>query len=123
MSYDVIETLVATKKKEMQPASIVQLEGEIQFTKYLPLEMSMKVEPKFADLQRYVKDFGRCVKRIQDDFILCGYFLNLIKREGLYRYCIEEGLQGYTNFYKFCEEKLGVAQTTAKRLIAINEHF
>ena len=123
MSYDVIETLVATKKKEMLPASIVQLEGEIQFTRYMPLEMSMKVEPKFADLQRYVNDFGRCVKRIQDDFILCGYFLNLIKREGLYRYCIEEGLQGYTNFYKFCEEKLGVAQTTAKRLIAINEHF
>ena len=26
-------------------------------------------------------------------------------------------------FYKFCEERLGVAQTTAKRLIAINEHF
>ena len=123
MSYDVIETLVATKKKQMQPASIVQLEGEIQFTRYLPLEMSMKVEPKFANLQRYVNDFGRCVKRIQDDFILCGYFLNLIKREGLYRYCVEEGLQGYTNFYKFCEEKLGVAQTTAKRLIAINEHF
>ena len=36
MSYDVIETLIATKKKEMQPASIVQLEGDIQFTKYLP---------------------------------------------------------------------------------------
>ena len=123
MSYDVIETLVATKKKEMQPASIVQLEGELQFTKYLPLQMATMVDPKFTDLQRYVNDFGRCVKRIQEDFILCGYFLNLIKREGLYRYCIEEGLQGYTKFYKFCEEKLGVAQTTAKRLIAINEHF
>ena len=123
MSYDVIETLVATKKKEMQPASIVQLEGEIQFTKYLPLEVPTKVFPKFEDLQRYVNDFGRCVKRIQDDFILCGYFLNLIKREGLYRYCVEQGLLGYTNFYTFCEEKLGVAETTAKRLIAINGHF
>ena len=100
----------------MQPASIVQLEGDLQFTKYLPLEVPTKVFPKFEDLQRYVNDFGRCAKRIQEDFILCGYFLNLIKREGLYRYCIEEGLQGYTNFYKFCEEKLGVAQTTAKRL-------
>ena len=123
MSYDVIETLVATSKRQMQPASIVQLEGEIQFRKYLPLEIASQVEPKFADLQRYVNDFGRCVKRIQEDFILCGYFLNLIKREGLYRYCIEQGLQGYTNFYKFCEEKLGVAETTAKRLIAINGHF
>ena len=123
MSYDVIETLVATSKRQMQPASIVQLEGEIQFTKYLPLEMATKVEPKFADLQRYVSDFGGCVKRIQEDFILCGYFLNLIKRDGLYRYCIEQGLQGYTNFYTFCEEVLGVATTTAKRLIAINGHF
>ena len=32
-------------------------------------------------------------------------------------------MQGYTNFYKFCEEKLGVATTTVKRLIAINGHF
>ena len=109
MSYDIIETLVATSKRQMQPASIVQLEGELQFTKFLPFEMETKVEPKFEDLQRYVNDFGRCVKRIQDDFILCGYFLNLIKREGLYRYCIEQGLQGYTNFYKFCEHVLGVA--------------
>ena len=123
MSYDIIETLVVTSKRQMQPASIVQLEGELQFTKYLPLEIPTKVEPKFVNLQRYVNDFGRCVKRIQDDFILCGYFLNIIKREGLYRYCIEQGLQGYTNFYKFCEEKLGVATTTAKRLIAINGHF
>lgn len=123
MSYDVIETLVATSKQKMQPASIVQLEGDLQFTKYLPLEVPTKVVPKFEDLQRYVNDFGRCVKRIQDDFILCGYFLNLIKREGLYRYCVEQGLLGYTNFYKFCEEKLGVAETTAKRLIAINGHF
>ena len=123
MSYDVIETLVATSKQKMQPASIVQLEGDLQFTKYLPLEVPTKVVPKFEDLQRYVNDFGRCVKRIQDDFILCGYFLNIIKREGLYRYCVEQGLLGYTNFYKFCEEKLGVAETTAKRLIAINGHF
>ena len=123
MSYDIIETLVARSKRQMQPASIVQLEGEIQFTKYLPLEMHTKVDPKFADLQRYVNNFVRCVKRIQDQFILCGYFLNLIKREGLYRYCIEQGVQGYTNFYKFCEEKLGVATSTAKRLIAINAHF
>lgn len=123
MSYDIIETLVATSKRQMQPASIVQLEGELQFTKFLPLEMATKVEPKFEDLQRYVNDFGRCVKRIQDDFILCGYFLNLIKREGLYRYCIEQGLQGYTNFYKFCENVLGVSTTTAKRLISINGHF
>lgn len=123
MSYDIIETLVATSKRQMQPASIVQLEGELQFTKFLPLEMATKVEPKFEDLQRYVNDFGRCVKRIQDDFILCGYFLNLIKREGLYRYCIEQGLQGYTNFYKFCENVLGVSTTTAKRLISINGRF
>ena len=123
MSYDIIETLVATSKRKMQPASIVQLEGELQFTKFLPLEMPTKVEPKFEDLQRYVNDFGRCVKRIQDDFIICGYFLNLIKREGLYRYCIEEGLQGYTNFYNFCENVLGVSTTTAKRLISINGHF
>lgn len=123
MSYDIIETLVAKAKKDIQPASIVQLEGETQFTRYLPLEIHKSVSPKFEALKRYIKDFDRCAKRIQDDFILCGYFLNLIKREGLYRYCIEEGLQGYTNFYTFCEDVLGVATTTAKRLIAINEHF
>ena len=123
MSYDVIETLVGTTRKKMQPASIVQLEGELQFTRYLPLEIPIKVMPSFTDLQRYVRDFDNCVKRVQDDFILCGYFLNLIKRNGLFRYCIQEGLQGYTNFYTFCEEVLGVATTTGKRLIAINEHF
>lgn len=123
MSYDIIETLVVGSKKQMHPASIVQLEGEIQFTRYLPLEIPQKVMPKFEGLQRYVHNFGRCAQRIQEDFILCGYYLNLIKREGLFRYCIHEGLQGYTNFYVFCEEVLGVATTTAKRLIAINEHF
>lgn len=123
MSYDIIETLVVEAKKQMHPASIVQLEGEIQFTRYLPLEIPQKVMPKFEGLQRYVNNFGRCARRIQEDFILCGYYLNLIKREGLFRYCIQEGLQGYTNFYTFCEEVLGVATTTAKRLISINEHF
>lgn len=123
MSYDIIETLVVTSKKEMQPASIVQLEGEIQFKRYLPLEMPSAVQPHFESLQRYVKRFGVCARRIQVNFILCGYFLNCIKRGGLFRYCIQEGLQGYTNFYTFCEEVLGVATTTAKRLIAINERF
>ena len=123
MSYDIIETLVTTSKRQMQPASIVQLEGDIQFTKYLPLEIPKKVEPQFIALQRYVKDVYRCVERIQSNFILCGYFLNVIKREGLYRYCVEQGLQGYTNFYTFCEEVLGIATTTAKRLISINTHF
>lgn len=106
MSYDIIETLVVESKKQMKPASIVLLEGDIQFTRYLPLEIPQKVMPKFADLKRYVQDFGRCAQRIQQDFILCGYYLNFIKREGLYRYCIHEGLQGYTNFYVFCEEVL-----------------
>ena len=85
MSYDIIETLVAASRQEMQPASIVQLEGELQFTKYLPIEMPSKVYPKFDNLKRYVDDFGRCAKRIQDNFIACGYFLALIKREGLRR--------------------------------------
>lgn len=123
MSYDIIETLVVESKKQMKPASIILLEGDIQFTRYLPLEIPQKVMPKFMNLKRYVQDFGRCAQRIQQDFILCGYYLNFIKREGLYRYCIHEGLQGYTNFYVFCEEVLGVATTTVKRLVAINERF
>ncbi len=123
MSYDIIETLVATSKKQMQPASIVQMEGEIQFRRYLPLEMSTQVQPHFENLQLYVKRFDGCARRIQVNFILCGYFLNCIKRDGLFRYCVQEGLQGYTNFYTFCEEVLGVSTTSAKRLIAINERF
>lgn len=123
MSYDVIETLVTVARKNIQPASVVQLEGEIQFTRYLPLEMDLKVTPFFQELKRYIGNFNRVVTRIQDDFILCGYYLNHIKRNGLYRYCIQEGLQGYVNFYKFCEEVIGVSTTTAKRLIAINSHF
>ena len=123
MSYDVIETLVVESKKNMQPASIIPMENDVQYERVLPLEMPMVVDPYFNELKRYVGDFRRCVERIQDDFILCGYFLNHIKRNGLYRYCIEQGLQGYRNFYKFCEEILGVATTTVKRLIAINEHF
>lgn len=123
MSYDVIETLVAESKKKMQPASIIPMENDVQFQRVLPLEMPTVVEPLFCELKRYVGNFRRCAERIQDDFVLCGYYLNHIKRNGLYRYCIEEGLQGYTNFYKFCEDVLGVATTTAKRLISINEHF
>lgn len=86
MSYDIIETLVVESKKQMKPASIVLLEGDIQFTRYLPLEIPQKVMPKFTDLKRYVQDFGRYSQRIQQDFILCGYYLNFIKRECLYRY-------------------------------------
>lgn len=123
MSYDIVETIVTTRKRVMQPASVVQLEGEIQFTKYTPLELAVSVDPKFVELQRYVGHLERCAKIIQDDFVLCGYYLNCIKREGLYRYCIDEGLQGYTNFYKFCQEVLGISTTSAKRMIAINEHF
>ena len=55
--------------------------------------------------------------------MLCGYYLNQIKKRGLYLYCVETGLQGYTNFFKFCEDKLGVPTTTAQRLILINDRF
>lgn len=123
MSYDIIETLVTKAKKNIQPASVVQLEGETQFTRYLPLEMDLKVTPYFQELKRCIGDFNQYTERIQDDFIMCGYFLNHIRLNGLYRYCIQEGLQGYTNFYKFCEEVLGISTTTAKRLISINSHF
>lgn len=123
MSYDVIEMVVESRRREMQPASIVQLEGDVQFTRYLPLEMPKQVAPKFDSLVLNVKGVERCIKRIQDDFILCGYYLGVIKRKGLYRYCIQEGLQGYTNFYTFSSEVLGISETTAKRMIGINERF
>lgn len=123
MGYDVIETFVATNKKNIVAASVIQLEGDTQFIKYLPLEMSSKVYPYFEELKCYIGNFDRCAKRIQDDFILCGYFLNCIRLNGLYRYCIQEGLQGYTNFYTFCDEIMGISTTTVKRLILINSHF
>lgn len=123
MSYDVIETLVAVKSKYMTPAVIIQKEGDLQFTKYLPLEQATQVQPKFDKLCHYVGALERYVGKIQADFVRCGYFLNLIKREGLYRYCVDEGQQGYTNFYRFCERVMGISQKTAQRLIAINEHF
>ena len=69
MSYDVIETLVTVAKKNIQPASVIQLEGEIQFTRYLPLEMDLKVTPFFQELKRYIGDFNRVATRIQEDFI------------------------------------------------------
>ena len=122
-SYDVIETLVTVKLKYMTPALIIQKEGEIQFTKYLPLEQGTRVQPKFDKLCHYVESVERCASKMQSDFVRCGYFLNLIRRESLYRYCVDEGQQGYTNFYRFCEDKIGVSQKTAQRLISINEHF
>lgn len=122
-NYDVIETFLSGEKKKLVPASIVQKEGDLQFTKYLPIEQAEMVQPKFDGLVHYVDQLYRHGKRIQQDFIRCGYFLNLIKREGLYRYCVEEGSQGYTNFYRFCEDKLGISQKTAQRLVSINVHF
>ncbi|MBQ3506866.1 MAG: hypothetical protein IJA89_08875 [Clostridia bacterium] len=123
MSYDVVELVVESRRRKMEPASIVQLEGEVQYTRYLPLEMPKYVSPKFDSLVINVKGVERCAKRLQDDFILCGYFLGVIKRKGLYRYCVQEGLQGYTNFYTFSAEVLGISETTAKRMIGINERF
>ena len=123
MSYDIIETFVVSSKRALEPAQLVQLEGDLQFTRFLPLQMPTKVEPYFSDLLRYVEDFEHFAKRIQEDFIRCGYFLNLIKRQGLYRYCIQEGQQGYTDFYCFCSERLGVSRSTAQRLIDINAYF
>ena len=119
MSYDIIDTLVESKSKAMEPATIVQLEGEVQFVKLTPLE----VEPIFTRFEENVRLFFLHVGRVQQDFVLCGYYLNLIKRENLYRYCVQDGKQGYTNFYTFCERVLGVSETSAKRLIAINQRF
>ena len=36
-NYDVIETFLSGEKKKLVPASIVQKEGDLQFTKYLPI--------------------------------------------------------------------------------------
>ncbi len=119
MSYDIIDTLVEAKSKGMEPATIVQLEGNVQFTKLTPLE----VAPIFTRFEENVRLFFLHVGRVQQDFVLCGYYLNLIKRENLYRYCVQDGKQGYTNFYTFCERVLGVSETSAKRLILINHRF
>lgn len=119
MSYDIIETFVRTKLKDIQPARYVQHEGQIQFEEVLPLES----EPKASKLEHYRNQYIRCANQICESFIRAGYFLNLIKREELYRYAQDEGLQGYTSFYKFCEEYLGTPKTTAIRLMSINTRF
>lgn len=119
MSYDIIETFVRTKLKDIQPARYVQHEGQIQFEEVLPLE----TEPKASKLEHYRNQYIRCANQIGEAFIRAGYFLNLIKREELYRYVQDEGLQGYTSFYKFCEEYLGTPKTTAIRLMSINARF
>lgn len=121
--YDVIDTFVSSQPTELIPATLLEFEGEKTLQRVLPLELPQLVEPKVAELKSYVKSFREYAERIQEDFVRCGYVLNLIKRRDLYRYVVEQGEQGYTNFYKFCEEKMRVPKTTAQRLIAINEHF
>ena len=122
-SYDVIETFVTSGARNLLPAQIIQSEGEIQFTNYTAMEQEVIVRPAFEDLLLYVKNFENCLGNIQRNFVRVGYNLNEIKRNGLYRYCTQTGVQGYTDFYAFCEERLGVSRTTAKRLISINSHF
>ena len=122
-SYDVIDTIVAVNQRKLLPADIVQEEGELQFRQFVELEKRVLVMPKFEQLEDCVLSFEKHVSFIQKNFVRCGYFLNLIKREGLYRYCCDEASIGYTNFYKFCEDKLGISQKTAQRLCNINEHF
>ena len=119
MSYDLIETFVKVQIKEISSAKYVQHVGQVQFEQVLPLE----AEPKTSTLIHYMKQYFRCTNQIADAFIRAGYFLNLIKREELYRYAQDEGLQGYTSFYKFCETCLGTPKTTAIRLMAINTRF
>ena len=119
MSYDLIETFVKVQIKEISSAKYVQHVGQVQFEQVLPLE----AEPKTSTLIHYTKQYFRCTNQIADAFIRAGYFLNLIKREELYRYAQDEGLQGYTSFYKFCETCLGTPKTTAIRLMAINTRF
>ena len=122
-NYDVIETFVGSESRLMIPATIVQMEGEIQFTRFTELERGSIVLPAFEDLKACVLSFDNCVGNIQRNFIRVGYYLNEIRRNGLYRFCTQDGVQGYTDFYEFCEEKLKVSRTTAKRLISINSHF
>ena len=86
MSYDIIETFVTSVSRKLKMASYVPNEDDRQLTSFLPIEMHMTVEPKFHELQHWVEQFEVHVKQIQDDFVLCGYFLNTIKRNGLYRY-------------------------------------
>ena len=119
MSYDIIETFVGAQYKEMRPAKYVQHEGQIQFEEALPLES----EPKMNQLRHYMKQFCRCVGKVEEAFILAGYFLNRIKTEEVYRYPVDEGLQGYTSFYKFCEKEMRIPPTTVKRLLSINLKF
>ena len=122
-NYDVIETFVVSSPRVMMPAEIVQMEGEVQFTRFQGLEQGAIVLPAFEKLQDCISGFDNCVGNIRRNFIRAGYLLNEIKRNGLYRFCTQKGVQGYTDFYVFCEDKLNVSRTTAKRLIAINSHF
>ena len=116
---DLLQNVLDAKIKALYPAKYVQHAGQIQFEAVLPLES----EPKLRQLERYVENIKKDVVRIDQSFVRIGFWLNEIQRNHLYRYPIETGMQGYTSFFRFCEEQLGFSKTTAQRLIGINNRF
>lgn len=116
---DLLQNVLDAKIKALYPAKYVQHAGQIQFEAVLPLES----EPKLRQLEMYVENIKKDVVRIDQSFVRIGFWLNEIQRNHLYRYPIETGMQGYTSFFRFCEEQLGFSKTTAQRLIGINNRF
>lgn len=114
-----IGPLTVRLKTNLKAAELVKKNDVGQFDRLLPIE----VVPAFRRLQEYNDDLITCVEVATQSFVRVGYILNEIKKSNVYRYALETGKQGYTSFYKFCEDVYGLSKKTVQRLIAVNVRY
>lgn len=114
-----IGPLTVRLKKNLKAAELVKKNDVGQFDRLLPIE----VVPAFRRLEEYNEDLITCVQVATQSFVRVGYILNEIKKSNVYRYALETGKQGYTSFYKFCEDVYGLSKKTVQRLIAVNVRY
>ena len=106
-------------EKKLKAAELVSKNEVGHFDRVLPLES----EPALAQLREWNDGIVACVQTSVLCFVQLGYLLNQVKLSNTYRYVQDKGLQGYTSFFKYCEDVYGLSKKTVQRLISVNVRY
>lgn len=66
---------------------------------------------KFGKLLNECSGIITNTRAVYGNFVDTGYRLKVIRDEELYLYCAEKSAKGYSDFYRFVRDKLGISRT------------
>lgn len=78
---------------------------------------------KFGKLLNECSGIITNTRAVYGNFVDTGYRLKVIRDEELYLYCAEKSAKGYSDFYRFIRDKLGISRTETIGLIKVCEMF